>query len=94
MNEDGYGEYSRTRVIQIDPTGCGCTECITGQYVPLDQASSGQIDDMLEGRVGNATQFEKRQFLTVRDGEGKVIRIIDPAKNDDFLDAVREFRIR
>lgn len=74
--------------IQVDPPGCGCTECIIGQYVPLDQASVTQVADMLEGRLGNGTYWERGEWLTVRDGEGKIIRIIDPRKNDEFLDAI------
>lgn len=39
--------------IAIDPPGCGCTECIIGQYKPLDEATQEQIVDMLTGRIGN-----------------------------------------
>lgn len=31
------------RPIAIDPPGCGCTECLTGQYVPLDAADAGTV---------------------------------------------------
>lgn len=39
--------------IAIDPPGCGCTECIVGQYVPLDRATSEQVVDMLLGKLHN-----------------------------------------
>lgn len=44
--------------IAIDPPGCGCTECITGEYVPLVDATPRQITDMLAGRLGNNTGCE------------------------------------
>lgn len=44
--------------IAIDPPGCGCTECITGEYVPLVDATPRQITDMLAGRIGNNTGCE------------------------------------
>ncbi|GAB3251811.1 hypothetical protein [Kineosporia babensis] len=37
--------------IAIDPRGCGCTECITGEYVPLNQATDEQIRLMLAGEI-------------------------------------------
>ena len=30
---------SRGWPVAIDPAGCGCTECLTGQYVPLERAT-------------------------------------------------------
>lgn len=39
--------------VAIDPAGCGCTECITGQYVPLDQATAAQVYAMLKGQLRN-----------------------------------------
>lgn len=44
--------------IAIDPPNCGCTECITGEYVPLVDATPRQITDMLAGRIGNNTGCE------------------------------------
>ena len=41
--------------VQVDPAGCGCTECITGLYVPLEMASRGQIYLAAVGMLGNAT---------------------------------------
>lgn len=43
--------------IAIDPPGCGCTECITGEYVPLNDATPRHIADMLAGRIGNNTSL-------------------------------------
>ncbi|MEU3904214.1 hypothetical protein AB0F20_10380 [Streptomyces goshikiensis] len=39
----------------VDPAGCACTECITGQYVPLDRATEPHIAALLAGRLANHT---------------------------------------
>ena len=44
-----------SKVIQIDPVGCGCTECLTGLYVPLNRATRKQVLKMLRGKLRNAT---------------------------------------
>lgn len=44
--------------IAIDPPNCGCTECITGEYVPLADATPRQVADMLAGRLANNTGLE------------------------------------
>jgi hypothetical protein len=41
--------------IQIDPAGCGCTECLTGEYVPLDRATDAQVFALLRGELSDAT---------------------------------------
>lgn len=85
------GDMSRrTWPIQVDPPGCGCTECITGEYVPLDLATLTQVADMIQGGLGNGTPWGRDQWLLVTTGTGKVIRIVHPLKNDELLDALRE----
>jgi hypothetical protein len=42
-----------TRTIAVDPWGCGCTECITGEYVPLRRATDDNVADLLAGRIAN-----------------------------------------
>lgn len=44
-----------SKPIQIDPAGCGCTECLTGEYVPLDQASKNQVFALMRGELRDAT---------------------------------------
>ncbi|MCZ1012049.1 hypothetical protein [Streptomyces lydicus] len=39
----------------VDPYGCGCTECLTGEYIPLERATEVHIADMLAGRLRNHT---------------------------------------
>jgi hypothetical protein len=90
---DEHGRFvldlSRNRwPIQIDPPGCGCNECGSGEYVPLGVATALQVTDMLAGRLGNATGWENDQFLVIATGTGRIVRIIYPTRNDDLLDAV------
>jgi hypothetical protein len=42
-------------VVAVDPPGCGCTECLTGEYVPLQCATHAQVADLVTGTVGNNT---------------------------------------
>jgi hypothetical protein len=42
-------------VLAIDPTGCGCTECLVGEYVPFDRATRKQLKQMRKGKIGNNT---------------------------------------
>jgi hypothetical protein len=44
--------------IQIDPRGCGCTECITGLYVPLEHATVSQLLKAAHGLMSNATGLD------------------------------------
>lgn len=41
--------------IAVDPPGCACTECITGQYRPLDRATPQDIAALLRGQLRNHT---------------------------------------
>lgn len=41
------------RLIAVDPWDCGCTECITGEYVALRYATDENIADLLAGRLRN-----------------------------------------
>lgn len=60
----GYKQFSTelgdsdelvTIPMAVDPANCGCTECLTGQYMPLDQAEAQHIADMLAGNIANNT---------------------------------------
>lgn len=58
--------------VQIDPAGCGCTECLTGEYVPLDRATPKQVRKLLAGKLADATSevfsvegtYPHRRFVT------------------------------
>lgn len=54
-----------TKITRIDPPGCGCTGCITGESTPLDMATPRQIARLLRGKVANATSMTLRVRTTV-----------------------------
>lgn len=41
------------RPVAVDPWDCGCTECLTGEYVSLRQATDDNIADLLAGRLAS-----------------------------------------
>lgn len=69
--------------IAIDPPECACTECITGEYVPLDRATPEQIADMLAGRIADntnsGTEFTVTIRVTATDGYDSQAWDLDPA---------------
>lgn len=44
-------------ILAVDPTGCGCTECIVGEYVPEEvwcaSATASDLAEFITGRVTN-----------------------------------------
>lgn len=52
--------------VAVDPPGCGCTECLTGEYVPLEQASGVQVARLLAGAAANNTGLA----FTLAPGQG------------------------
>lgn len=53
--------------VQIDPPGCGCTECQIGLYVPLDQATVHHIRRLFRAELSNATSRAFTYIMTVED---------------------------
>lgn len=51
---EGIERDGRT-VYAVDPTGCGCNECITGEYVPLEEATVELLKGIALGTVANNT---------------------------------------
>ena len=49
--------------IAIDPVNCGCTECLTRQYVPLNRASEQEIIAMLNDEIGDNTGYTKKELI-------------------------------
>lgn len=48
-------DYDAPRLRAIDPSGCGCTECLTGEYKPLDRATDEDIQALLGGALRDHT---------------------------------------
>ena len=55
-------------ITAIDPPGCGCTECITGVYQPLDQATDTELVAMILGEIENHTGYDVAEFQVQDDG--------------------------
>lgn len=49
-------------VKRIDPRGCGCTNCIVGDSVPMDQAGTLDLFNMINGQIHNATGYPLDDF--------------------------------
>lgn len=79
---------SKNGPIAIDPPGCNCTECITGEYVPLDAASRQQILDLFAGRLRDNTDSSTEFTVTVsvNDGDGDYTWSLRAA---DLIEAIR-----
>lgn len=61
------------RPTAIDPYGCGCMECITGEYVPLENASDEQLVDMLTGAIANNIGPVDLNFLRYDGGRWELL---------------------
>lgn len=46
----------------IDPRGCGCTECLTGEYVPEERALPEHWLRVLQGTICNNTSSSRLQL--------------------------------
>jgi DNA-binding PadR family transcriptional regulator len=67
--------------IAIDPYGCGCTECLTGEYVPLERATDAQLAAMLRGEIRDNTNTGELEItVTIRSAyDDSFKRELDPA---------------
>ncbi|WP_114906802.1 hypothetical protein [Ornithinimicrobium murale] len=44
-----------TTPLAIDPRGCGCTECLVGEYIPAQSATREHLRLVATGRMRNNT---------------------------------------
>lgn len=56
-----------TQPIQVDPYDCGCTECLTGLYIPLNRAAETHVAAMLHGEMQDATSEKFTLAITTTD---------------------------
>ena len=56
------------QVMAVDPFGCGCTECLTGVYVPLHYATGEQLVAMILGEIENHTGYGLGEFQVLDNG--------------------------
>lgn len=57
------------KIRAIDPYMCGCTECITGEYVPLENAARKHLKRVKSGKARNNTGLTKGQLRRFIDKE-------------------------
>lgn len=43
------------KILAVDPAGCGCTECLTGEYVPLQDATKEHVIAVARGDLRDNT---------------------------------------
>lgn len=43
------------KLLAIDPDNCGCTECLIGEYRPLNQATDEDIKALFRGEIRDHT---------------------------------------
>ena len=65
----------------IDPHDCGCTECMTGQYVPLYRATDDHVQAVFLGIIGDNTSV-KWNIKQTDDGRFQ-IATVDPWDRND-----------
>jgi hypothetical protein len=62
-DKPGFG-----KLVAIDPYGCGCTECLVGEYKPLDYATDEELIAMILGELANHTGYEITAFHVLDSG--------------------------
>lgn len=77
-----------SRVTAIDPPGCGCTECMVGEYIPLD---SYYLNDVLEaaltGQIEISNHLHDSALIIYRDTSGAASYTTDSAfvERSDYI---------
>jgi hypothetical protein len=72
-----------TRLIAIDPPRCGCTECLVGEYRPLDQATDEDIRALFRGEIRDNT--DETWFISDTDDGGFTVYVYGYSFNLDYI---------
>jgi hypothetical protein len=81
-----------SKIIAIDPTGCGCTECVVGDCTPYNRATAKQLQQMLKGKIRNNTYVPDaavREHIQDLEGYG-VSENLDAASAVARIESVKE----
>lgn len=46
------------QVKRMDPSDCGCTDCLTGYSVPINYATAAHFDAVVSGDMTDATGLD------------------------------------
>ena len=67
MYENDVTERYFPKALAVDPSGCGCTECLIGEYVPSETwfalATPEDVKALLDSEVGNNTYYGLEDLL-------------------------------
>lgn len=67
-----------SKIIAIDPPGCGCTECIIGEYIPLDSPYIDEVfEAVLNGEISPRNNQNDGTLIIYRMSNGRVYSTTD-----------------
>lgn len=67
-----------SKIQAIDPPGCGCMECITGEYIPYDSYYIDQVfEAILNGEITPRNNLNDGTLIIYRGSNGQVLSTID-----------------
>lgn len=68
-----------SKIDAIDPPGCGCTECITGEYIPLDSPYIDEVfEAVLNGEISPRNNQNDGTLIIYRMSNGRTYSTTDP----------------
>lgn len=91
-----------SKIEAIDPPGCGCMECITGEYVPLDSPYINEVfEAILNGEITPRNNQNNGTLIIYRMSNGRIYDTIDSrmvrrsdyvivTPNDEYIDEDNE----
>lgn len=77
-----------SKIDAIDPPGCGCMECITGEYVPLDSPYINEVfEAILNGEITPRNNQNNGTLIIYRMSNGRIYDTIDSrlVRRSDFV---------